>query len=178
MTSQAGDGSWDETLFVKSFDKQLKMLSKESGGGDSLGAGERLTKDDESTIVDKKNEQKTRKKKKKTDKELWSASEKPTLKLRNHSTVFKYVDQEHQAPKVDVAKPEIFHKKQVPEQNAKLIPPAICSSSFPKIANLDEAQASMLMSWYMAGYHTGYYEAMKRCGGDQDSEIVCDNVAL
>jgi survival motor neuron protein len=26
----------------------------------------------------------------------------------------------------------------------------------------DEALASMLMSWYMSGYHTGYYQAMKK----------------
>ncbi|XP_076323179.1 survival motor neuron protein-like isoform X1 [Tachypleus tridentatus] len=26
----------------------------------------------------------------------------------------------------------------------------------------DEAQASMLMSWYMSGYHTGYYQALRQ----------------
>ncbi|VDO70805.1 unnamed protein product [Onchocerca flexuosa] len=36
-------------------------------------------------------------------------------------------------------------------------PPPIAFSNLP-VPNDDEALASMLMSWYMTGYHTGYYQ--------------------
>lgn len=39
-----------------------------------------------------------------------------------------------------------------------LTPPLV----FPQIDTAEQANASMLMSWYMAGYHTGYNEAMKK----------------
>lgn len=32
----------------------------------------------------------------------------------------------------------------------------------PQSENEDEARTSMLMSWYMAGYHTGYFEALRK----------------
>ena len=34
----------------------------------------------------------------------------------------------------------------------------------------DEAMASMLMSWYMSGYHTGYYKAMQDLKGEKQTE--------
>ncbi|XP_022649319.1 survival motor neuron protein-like [Varroa jacobsoni] len=33
------------------------------------------------------------------------------------------------------------------------------------ICSSDEALAAMLMSWYISGYHTGYYQAMRQSGG-------------
>lgn len=42
-----------------------------------------------------------------------------------------------------------------------IAPPTLTAANLPPINNESEAHASMLMSWYMAGYHTGYYEALK-----------------
>lgn len=47
-------------------------------------------------------------------------------------------------------------------QGRCIIPPPADLANFPQIENEDEAHSSMLMSWYMAGYHTGYYQAMKK----------------
>lgn len=44
----------------------------------------------------------------------------------------------------------------------KIVPPPTNISDLPKIDTPAEAEASMLMSWYMAGYHTGYMEAMRK----------------
>lgn len=41
-----------------------------------------------------------------------------------------------------------------------IMPPPVDADSLPLIEDKDQAHASMLMSWYMAGYHTGYYKAM------------------
>lgn len=43
-----------------------------------------------------------------------------------------------------------------------IMPPPSPPTSFPVIEGEDEARASMMMSWYMAGYHTGYFEAMRK----------------
>lgn len=43
-----------------------------------------------------------------------------------------------------------------------LVPPPVDIADLPSIENEDQARASMLMSWYMAGYHTGYFEAMRK----------------
>lgn len=40
--------------------------------------------------------------------------------------------------------------------------PSLSSSTSGTGSEEDEALASMLMSWYMNGYHTGYYQAMKK----------------
>lgn len=48
------------------------------------------------------------------------------------------------------------------KQGHCIIPPPVDLAKFPQIENVDEAHSSMLMSWYMAGYHTGYFQAMKK----------------
>uniref|UniRef100_A0A915JU60 Survival motor neuron Tudor domain-containing protein n=1 Tax=Romanomermis culicivorax TaxID=13658 RepID=A0A915JU60_ROMCU len=40
------------------------------------------------------------------------------------------------------------------------VPPTFLTSNRSKIDE-NEAMASMLMSWYMSGYHTGYYQALQ-----------------
>ena len=47
----------------------------------------------------------------------------------------------------------------VPPQVFPPCPPPLISSGN---SEEDEALASMLMSWYMSGYHTGYFQAMKK----------------
>lgn len=53
------------------------------------------------------------------------------------------------------------------EIKCSIMPPPKIPANLPKIEGENEAQASMLMSWYMAGYHTGYYEAMKQLKKEQ-----------
>ena len=44
----------------------------------------------------------------------------------------------------------------------RLCPPPMPPGLLSGRTEEDEALASMLMSWYVSGYHTGYYEAMKK----------------
>jgi len=43
-----------------------------------------------------------------------------------------------------------------------IVPPPLPFSPDSQIPEDDESLASMLMSWYMSGYHTGYYRALKQ----------------
>jgi survival motor neuron protein len=43
-----------------------------------------------------------------------------------------------------------------------IVPPPLPFSASSSMPNDDESLASMLMSWYMSGYHTGYYRALKQ----------------
>lgn len=65
------------------------------------------------------------------------------------------LESEKQSENIDI-------QKQGSRSFGPFMPPPFVSSNFPEINSESEAHASMLMSWYMAGYHTGYYEAMKR----------------
>lgn len=46
--------------------------------------------------------------------------------------------------------------------DSTLCPPPLPPGLLTGRSDEDEALASMLMSWYVSGYHTGYYEAMKK----------------
>jgi survival motor neuron protein len=43
-----------------------------------------------------------------------------------------------------------------------IVPPPLPFCAESSMPNDDESLASMLMSWYMSGYHTGYYRASKQ----------------
>lgn len=43
-----------------------------------------------------------------------------------------------------------------------IVPPPLPFCAESSMPNDDESLASMLMSWYMSGYHTGYYRALKQ----------------
>ncbi|MCJ1388291.1 hypothetical protein MMC18_001137 [Xylographa bjoerkii] len=47
-----------------------------------------------------------------------------------------------------------------PTQDPSLIPQGIIAASTP-----EEAQKNMMMSWYWAGYYTGFYEGQKQASG-------------
>lgn len=47
-------------------------------------------------------------------------------------------------------------------------PPTLSFLQSGRRTEEDEALASMLMSWYMSGYHTGYYQAMKKYKKNED----------
>lgn len=49
------------------------------------------------------------------------------------------------------------------KEHVPIVPPTTVPVTDPP-KNETDARASMLMSWYMAGYQTGYYDAMKRYG--------------
>ena len=42
-------------------------------------------------------------------------------------------------------------------------PPPFALNPTGTIPDDEQAKSAMLMSWYMAGYHTGYYAASKFC---------------
>lgn len=49
------------------------------------------------------------------------------------------------------------------KEHVPMVPPVNVDMDLEPPKDETDARASMLMSWYMAGYKTGYYEAMKRC---------------
>lgn len=64
-----------------------------------------------------------------------------------------------QAKMAEIGKKE--DKKFSSETSSIIPPPAPFFLENGSSYNEDDALASMLMSWYMAGYHTGYYQAQK-----------------
>ncbi|KAI1301792.1 Survival motor neuron protein [Halotydeus destructor] len=51
-------------------------------------------------------------------------------------------------------------------------PPPPLFKSAPGAIDDDEALSSMLMSWYMSGYHTGYYKAMQDVKSKQSTNAT------
>lgn len=66
--------------------------------------------------------------------------------------------------KVFTNRSRIYRYEREPDKREPIVSPPVSvdPSSLANLDNEPEARASMLMSWYMAGYHTGYYEATKR----------------
>lgn len=59
-----------------------------------------------------------------------------------------------------VPPPHVLHMDELPE--APLPPPPILLQNLRAPDDSNEALNAMLMSWYTNGYHTGYYQGMKR----------------
>lgn len=59
--------------------------------------------------------------------------------------------------------------KVVEDENPILTPPTIDCSNIHEATDDKQAQQKMLMSWYVAGFNTGYYEAMKKYRKSSDN---------
>lgn len=138
----------DEYLFTKSFDSQVDLI-------------ERSKREIVVPRVQKTSD--------KMDVTTPSPKEKPdTHQFNNVSRKFRLKDQQEVMGDISQHVSEIKLKdeqsklKQNIAPEMMIVPPPINPDHLPKINTESAAHASMLTSWYMAGYHTGYYEAMKR----------------
>lgn len=85
---------------------------------------------------------------------IQQAKKKPQLQTQGKQT--KSPPKQQQAP-IYYNKSKKFRFKDE-EADDCIVPPP-----FDKLPSDEkEARASMMMSWYMAGYHTGYYDAMMK----------------
>lgn len=128
-----------ESLLSNSYDDQIKLvehsvaISKNADATDTKKSNSKKVHDKPSTRYQKQ-EQKA---KVNTDK----------LKFTNRSRIYRFDGS--QTEDSNQIKPPPFH------------PPL---DVIPNLLAEDETdtRSAMLMAWYMAGYHTGYYEAMKK----------------
>lgn len=79
-----------------------------------------------------------------------------SLKFSNKSQLFRFQTDdmsEKETKQKEVTKP-------LPGPAINIMPPPN-TTNLAKPEGEQDAHASMLMAWYVAGYHTGYYEAVK-----------------
>lgn len=156
---------FDDTLLTNSFDDQLRLV------GDSI-----LEKNTTDFSVEKQTVPKRIRKKKKAvleDVEHIKSTEKvekPTVYHR--SKLYHFESSSKKIPSVGESncdeEPSVSTNKRneisfdgANRLDCPLIPPPPMSlASLPEDST--QAHASMMMSWYMAGYHTGYYAAIKK----------------
>jgi len=144
----------DDDLFIKEFDKQMNVLSvglSDSTRTDNDGASHR--KEESESMQNNKPKNSTNKPQKK-------------IGLNHVSRKFRFGERGEEM-KVDSSKmgePVSCEKQNSSVDASCLMPPPFDAKCFPNIESEDEARASMLMSWYMAGYQTGYYEAIRKFG--------------
>lgn len=174
----AGDGDnsicWDESLFNTSYNNQVKLLE--------AGPSSKTTE----------NKQSNKKKKKNNNNKQVSSSEnsqtvpdsQPEVRFKHVSQIFKYSDEDDKleerqtSPKVANYANRPANERTQNKPSINIIPPPPMVGNLLQPENLHEAQTSMLMAWYVAGYHTGYYEASKKFGPKSDWESLCDNCLL
>lgn len=161
---------WDESLLTNAFDNSLKLVERSLHGpttSDSITQGR-------SPIVKEQKDQTIPKSKVSSKKKQQTTQQQQKeVVLTHQSRRVKYIDPckdqlegkscsfENNYDSGSKNLPNIMaHMRDFPSKS--VVPPVFDTSNFPSIDNEDEARASMLMSWYMAGYHTGYFEAMKK----------------
>lgn len=162
--------SLSNDIYLLSYDDQLKRI-----GQSIRKAGCQIPKSSNIKTGESKAKKSTQQKKDKDangsvgGSKTFSPRQPPVLSYK--STFYQYNNEDPSEPIVQPAlekststnrantshQARYFNDKKDPP----LMPPPFLRTDFPKINTEDEATASMLMSWYMAGYHTGYYAAMK-----------------
>lgn len=172
---EESNNSWDESMLTAAFDSQLKLVKKsleppqQPPPAATQPVPQAATKSARSSAKSKTKES--------TKREVKSEvkPDKDSKILVTHSSrKFRFEDGLPESSVADSVKKEpatitTTTKANQTVANSTMVPPSGCmmpppfdTSKFPEIANEDEARASMLMSWYMAGYHTGYFEATRK----------------
>lgn len=174
------EASYDDGLLTKAFEDQIKLIRNSIIARNTQADAIKSTAEEE-TIVSKKTKR-SKKKKQITPNAETTQEEYPMKKAENiithKSTLYRLEDSVDLQSKpivgstslpagdnVDLDKKKPSFSKPghfILKETGPIMPPP-----FPQLNNLhikdeDEAHTSMLMSWYMAGYHTGYYAAMKK----------------
>lgn len=161
---------YDDRLLTASFADQIKLVDRSTAGDNG--------EDDELIATSEPAASLTRRKKRDKKKSQQSSLEQDSnLTFSNRSRKFRFeddnIDQSFETHpkcikkvvennKKETIAQEDTNSSQTSKQSHCVMPPPVDFTKFPQIESEDEAHSSMLMSWYMAGYHTGYYQAMKR----------------
>lgn len=136
-----------ESLLTNSYNDQIGLIEKSlaaAAAGDDTSINQRNQADE------------------KLNNKPWCQTKKPSVKMyrskqqvfSNRSWIYRYnaaTDDEALGPKIS---------DQVPAH-----PPAEFHCDLSADHDIEpNSRSNMLMSWYMAGYHTGYYDAMRKQG--------------
>ena len=125
--------TWDDTLLVKAYEQACKKVK---------------------AALEKQNHPEP------------SAKKEPKIKKKTTSSKAQDMDEEIASTSQENVPSE--GTKQCHSTSSSSIPPPPPSPFFMDTGNdslassEEDALASMLMSWYMSGYHTGYYQATKK----------------
>lgn len=169
MADEARDGPpnrpWIPTLdelLTKSFEKGIKLVDQSIHGDDDEEESSQSTPTTSSVNTKKKNSNKKIQKPTTTSKQ----QDNNKLIFSNKSRKCRFEDNSDLIQdKLKVGQSTSQGNSNTSSnsgQSAFIIPPQIDLTKLPEIKNENEAHTSMLMSWYMAGYHTGYFQAMKK----------------
>lgn len=170
------NNSWDESMLTAAFDRQIKLVQKSLEPPPPVQPPASAPKSSRSSLKTKTKETKTSKSEVKPDKDSKNVVTHSSRKFRFEEEV-----PEPESVLVDTNKPSVSGSSEgamkeptstrsdrsTGQSNLNpiggcLMPPPFDTSKLPNIEGEDEARASMLMSWYMAGYHTGYFEATRK----------------
>lgn len=161
------DIAWDDSLLTNVYDEQLKLIGVKVFGG-SLSEPAANPNSNETKSSSPASKQKIQLKKDKEN-SAQSQDKKPTFS--NKSRKFRYEAGEGKEPDAS-QQPATNCKERTTADNdmpisggavtSCIMPPPCDFTKLPPIDTEEEARTSMLMAWYMAGYQTGYYEAMRK----------------
>ena len=145
--------TWQEALLTNSFDEQIKLVEKSVATLKNDNAKEK-----------RKNKKTERKKSGDSAPQETENSQKQYSEhvFTNRSRIYRFGSKE-QVP----ANPATAHLDS-DQMRSMTKPPTRADQIMEPPKDESDARASMLMSWYMAGYQTGYYEAMRRYKSDLD----------
>ena len=138
--------NWDDNLLSVDFDNQLKLVEKSICFKNTLSEHNKRTETKNDDEGNSKRSSKNNKVNKMLEKQtITPARPNEKLSFSNKSRIYRF--------------------EEAKQENHPTTVPILARNE----CTTDErdARASMLQSWYMAGYHTGYYEAMKKLGGDR-----------
>lgn len=174
---------WDDTLIAASFDNQLSLLENSINIVSRKNtAQEEQQSFNISTESPKGESSKAKKKNKKHNKNETCQSGGSCREFTNKSQLFRFSGDNNDHSKqtnTSSKNPNETKRKEIaftetprgnnvdragyvdrPSPGISIMPPPF-TSNLAKPEGEQEAHASMLMAWYVAGYHTGYYEAIK-----------------
>lgn len=161
---------YDDRLLTASFADQIKLVDRSTAGGNG--------KDDELPATSEPTASPTRRKKREKKKsQQFNPRQDSNVVFTNRSRKFRFgddnIDQSVEKGPTCIEKvvesdtretvaQEDTSSSKTSKQSRCVMPPPVDFTKFPQVESEDEAHSSMLMSWYMAGYHTGYFQAMKK----------------
>lgn len=159
------DGSnivWDDSFLTNNYDEQLRLVES-SQVEPSPG-----TSNKEAKAKSLANKQKIQMKK---EKDNSAQSQEKKVTFSNRSRKFKYDETRDDDEPAAQLETNLTQNLMTEANNTNgnhgigsgcVMPPPCDFSKLPPINTEDEARTSMLMAWYMAGYQTGFYEAMRK----------------
>lgn len=137
--------SWDESLLNRAFDEQVQLVKNSFHKNADVKPKSKSTQNQASKSGSKEKKN----------------NNKQDNVFKNRSRIYRYEDGDRIDADQGVEKEKDQSKPKQPASDC-LIPPPFSMANVPSVVDEEGARASMLMSWYMAGYHTGYYDALRK----------------